>query len=391
VSLAYNYDSKGYYEVNGKAFANKLEAIVYANDVGWDGINWNFNQDVWDSVAWLQEPPEDILTLYKERAQQLRDTYDRIVVFVSGGSDSTTVLQSFINNNIPIDDIFVFGAFSAEENIKGKLKQSDPGFFTREVDYCATPLINEALKQQPHINVIKWDWTEYIMNSFNDLDWIWKVGGRFGANMCARSNFHRVYKQHRKLEENGTSVAFVYGIDKPRLVRDNNAVYVYFIDQLLTTSASSSNNISGRNWEHDEFFFWSSNFPSIVQKQSHLVYNYLKKYNNMHVLPKINNINNAILWHALRGWHALPIYYKLISDVIYPHWNPNTWQIEKPKSPTYNSLETWFINSNTEAFTKWENSINEVSRIVGTKWLMYGDINNGLKECNSPFYKITDI
>jgi len=77
--------------------------------------------------------------------------------------------------------------------------------------------------------------------------------------------------------------------------------------------------------------------------------------------------------------------------VIYPHWNPNTWQIEKPKSPTYNSLETWFINSNTEAFTKWENSINEVSRIVGTKWLMYGDINNGLKECNSPFYKITDI
>ena len=382
MSLAYNYDSKGYYEVNGKAFANKLEAIVYANDVGWDGINWNFNQDVWDSVAWLQEPPEDILTLYKERAQQLRDTYDRIVVFVSGGSDSTTVLQSFINNNIPIDDIFVFGAFSAEENIKGKLKQSDPGFFTREVEYCATPLINEALKRQPHINVIKWDWTEYIMNSFNDLDWIWKVGGRFGANMWARSNFHRVYKKHRDLEESGTSVAFIFGVDKPRMVRDDNGIYLYFLDQLLTTGTSSSSKILGRQWENDEFFFWSPNFTSIVQKQAHLVYKYLKTYNNLHVLPSMSNMHS---------WHAHPIYYKLISDVIYPHWDPNTWQLVKPSSPTYNELEKWFFNPAHTAFNRWESGIQEVKRIVGKKWLSNGDINNGLKESNSPFYKITDI
>ena len=379
----YNYNNKGYYEVNHKTFANKLEAIVYANEVGWKGIKWNFNDDLWNKQQFTIEPTEDLLTLYKERAQQLRDEYDRIVVFVSGGADSTAVLQSFINNNIRIDDIFIFGAFSAEENVIGNLSNDDYGYFTRETELLAKPLIKQALQKQPHINVIEWDWTDFILSSFDDLDWIWKVGGRFSPNMRARSNFHKVYKKHQRLEENGTKIAFIFGVDKPRLMRDDSSIYLVFNDSLITTGSSISNDILEHKWEHDEFFFWSVNSPKIIIKQAHQIINFIHQRKLVNTIPHISHDNNV-------SWHHTT-YYGTINPIIYPEWNQNIWQIEKPTSPTYNEMERWFFASDHKSLARWKGSIDEVSRIVGSGWLNRGEIYGGLTGNLSPLYKIADI
>lgn len=59
-----------------------------------------------DTVTW-KEPTESFKELCKQRAQQLRASYDYIILSFSGGSDSTTVLNAFLDNNIHIDEILM--------------------------------------------------------------------------------------------------------------------------------------------------------------------------------------------------------------------------------------------------------------------------------------------
>ncbi len=63
--------------------------------------------DAFDKADWSKEPTKSLKQLYRERAQQLRDDYDYLVVYFSGGSDSITVVNAFLNNNIKIDEIVI--------------------------------------------------------------------------------------------------------------------------------------------------------------------------------------------------------------------------------------------------------------------------------------------
>lgn len=114
----YLYNHKGLYKVGNKAFTNKLEACLALNNIPGDHqIHWDYHDDVYKRAQWLHEPPVSIDELYKQRAIQLREQYDHLVLFYSGGADSHTILQTFINNNIKIDEVFVYGAFKAEEKL----------------------------------------------------------------------------------------------------------------------------------------------------------------------------------------------------------------------------------------------------------------------------------
>lgn len=63
--------------------------------------------DAFDKADWTKEPTKSLKQLYKERAQQLRDDYDYLIVYFSGGSDSITMVNAFLNNNIKIDEIVI--------------------------------------------------------------------------------------------------------------------------------------------------------------------------------------------------------------------------------------------------------------------------------------------
>ena len=94
----------GYYKVGNKTFAGKLEAVLEAQATK-QNVEWNFFDDVFEKINWFEEPTMTIDQLYKIRAQQIREKYDYVVVFASGGADSTNVVKSFINNGIKIDEI----------------------------------------------------------------------------------------------------------------------------------------------------------------------------------------------------------------------------------------------------------------------------------------------
>ena len=375
--MTYRYHNKGVYRANGKPFFNKLEAILEVNANPGTWVEWDYHDAVFGQHQWDIEPIFDLKELYRQRALQLREAYDHVVLFYSGGVDSWNILKTFIDNNIPLDEIYMFGAFEAEEKQYSTLGfDRDPGYYTREVKQ-SLPLVKKLVADKK-IKVNVYDWTRHIIEAANDPDWIWTAGVRFDPTCMVRSKFHKIFREHNELLHKGKKVGFVYGVDKPRLLRDDNTIYFAFLDVIMTTGTVPTNDIMGEYWENDEYFYWTPNMPELAIKQSHVVVNWLKANNQINLVKHTKNIES---------FHD-ELYYNEVNRCIYADWNPGTWQIRKPTGAIYNELSKWFLDSQLEARLKWENSLWELERVCGQKWFNNNTVREGLRGHVSPMYKI---
>jgi hypothetical protein len=376
--MTYQYHNKGVYCANGKPFFNKVEAILEANTSGkW--VEWNYHDATFGKHQWDIEPPVALDELYRQRALQLREAYDHLVLFFSGGVDSWNILHTFVKNNIRIDEIYMFGAFEAESKQYSILGASrDPGYYTREIKQ-ALPVVKRLVENQ-NVKVNTYDWTKDILEAANDLDWIWRAGVRFDPTCMVRSKFHKVFREHNELLHRGKRVGFVYGVDKPRLLRDDHSIYFAFLDVIMTTGTLPTNDIMGEYWENDEYFYWTPNMPELAIKQSHVVVNWLRANNKLDLIKHTNNISS---------FHDED-YYREVNRSVYPTWDQNTWQIKKPTGAIYNELSKWFFDGNFEARLKWESSLWELERVCGKQWFNKNTVTEGLRGHLSPMYKIAN-
>lgn len=381
--MTYQYLNKGHYTCNGKLFFNKIEAIIEANSNPNAWLEWDFHNKIFGSYDWSKDPKLSLDELYKQRAQQLRDNYDYCVLFYSGGSDSHNILRAFIDNGIKLDEIYLHGAYEAEERAYNKLGyDKKSGYYTREVKQ-ALPFIKKVAAEH-HINVRVYDWTRDIINEVNNnIDWFWHCGVRFDPTCAVRYRLHKIFRDHSEMRHKGKRVAFIYGVDKPRLIRDDKSIYFSFLDVIMTLGTQMSAEIKGEYWENDELFYWSPNMPEICIAQSHAIVNYFKYKNIVHLIKHKKNI---------ASFHDME-YYREANRIIYPtKWDHNTWQIDKPQSGVYNEMAQWFYDFDeaAQARKKWESSLGELGRVVGSNWFNKDDVFSGIKGHLSPMYKIQD-
>lgn len=375
----YLYHNKGFYKSNGKLFSNKIEAILEANKNS-QFVEWDYHDNIFKQSQWNVEPPISLEELYKQRALQLRDAYDHLALFFSGGVDSWYILRTFMKYKIKLDEIYLWGYFEAEKDlIKNLGNNRDPGYYTREVKQSLNLIKNVLKNQKVKINV--YDITRPVLEESYNSDWFYTAGTRFDPTCMIRGKFHKIFPEHDKLVQKGKKVGFMYGVDKPRLIRDDHSIYFSFLDLIMTTGTTPTNDILGEYWENDEFFYWTPNMPEIAIKQSHMIVNYLKQTNQVHLIKHINNI---------AAFHD-ESYYKVVNKIIYPDWDTKTWQIKKPTGAIYHEVSKWFIDSKLEERFRWESSLNELERLCGKKWFNKNTVKEGLRGHLSPFYKIDSI
>jgi hypothetical protein len=95
----------GCYIVNGKKYINKLEAYNTALTNGvWP--HWNFFEEQFSKKNWTVEPKESLTELYNQRARNIRNEYDYIICWFTGGSDSDNIVHSFLSQGLHIDEIW---------------------------------------------------------------------------------------------------------------------------------------------------------------------------------------------------------------------------------------------------------------------------------------------
>tara|TARA_R110000868_G_scaffold411182_1_gene702165 strand:+ start:912 stop:2057 length:1146 start_codon:yes stop_codon:yes gene_type:complete len=262
-------DHLGFYEVNGKKFRSKLQALQTCKNKEWP--TWNFNEAVFSEFNWKKEPPQPLYELYKKRAMQIREKYDRVILFYSGGIDSTAMLRSFVDNDIKIDAVVSYGCFSLYDN-KSLLRNL-------EIYRSAIPYIKQLQKTYKYkLNYyLLDDWAQFL--KFKDESWTTVSGTSSLRPEGYAFNFFHENNFIKNIMNQGKTV-LLRGIDKPRILYDVNTKKwsLSFLDCAITGLDSHGLSEKTNSWYALEYFYWAPDLPELLCKQAHIIKKNFENY-----------------------------------------------------------------------------------------------------------------
>ena len=349
----------GYYCLNNKIYYNKIEALLAAKDK--EMPTWHFNDHVYDQVIWDQDPDVDIETLYATRAQQLREKYVYIVVFFSGGADSSTVVNSFVTNGIFLDEVVIGHPESGMRDWVNTWNHH-PAYTASEYYYTAEPQLKSLSIRSPKTRITVNDYFQDMIKTYTKDEWIMEARDYLHPSFISR--YSKKNLTHVKdLCESGKKVAFVYGVDKPRLTVLGNRYCAHFIDSIANTCT----------WDLDhypdcttEYFYWTPDLPLLTVKQAHLVINWLDLPENRHHREAIKFGTN----YTSAQQHNTN-YDRAIRAPLYPRWDLSLFQTHKSTSKITAEQDDWFFNEhkNTHIYDTWSAGIDHLLRLVPDRFL----------------------
>lgn len=326
-------DKFGYYTV-GSTFKtySKLEAIQAMRRVG-QHLEWDFNRAAFGAWDWTQEPNDSLPELYRQRAQQIRDSYDYVVIFYSGGADSWNIVNTFISNDLRVDEI------AHCWSLKGD--RSYFSYFNEEVYRVAIPQTLELQRDHPEIYHRIIDLTDIIEHQYlrQDLrlDWLYNANSLFSPNGLARSFLRENIADYSRLIDSGKRVAFVWGTEKPRLALHDGRYHAQFIDCFDNTVSTRVQHLAQQRGWFDELFYWSPDAVPLCIKQCHVVKNWLRRADPTSVWLSDEHSAHGRLpshkrWITNDGLHTL----------IYPGWDITTFTNGKNSQPVMGPRDRWF-------------------------------------------------
>ena len=241
---------KWYYTCNNKTFTSKIKAINENVDSG-HGVFFNANP-TWDNFNFSIEPETSWYNLLKQEAKYIRDSYSHIRLWYSGGADSHLVLQSFVDNNIHVDEICCM--------------KSGIGDADYEINEYAIKQIKKYNLQKTKITIIEPDADDYT--NYYSTNWINKDMPEWNYH------FRMIYHNNLSMDHNRKKNSInVFGAEPPRLIYKNNKWYMYFMDADIEESFNKYN-------------FFVEN-PILHAKQCHMLLNAIKKFKMPHEYNEI--------------------------------------------------------------------------------------------------------
>ena len=374
----------GFYEFGGQKYFNKLNALLAAGANGWP--TWHFNDHVYDRLDWSMDPAIDIEELYRLRAKQLREKYDYLVLFFSGGADSSTVMRSFVDNNLHLDEVVIGHPESGMSNWVN-VRDADPRFTASEYELCAKPQLENLRITSPNTKITVNDYFNDMITTYRSDEWIMSARDYMHPSFVSR--YSKKNLAHIKaICESGKSVAFIYGIDKPRLAIIDGKYHCYFLDIIANTAT----------WDIDdypnaktEYFYWTPDLPEIAVKQAHCVSNWLNH-------PKNSKFQRLLKWPPedfKEQAQLKSIFERAVREPLYPKWDFDLFQTYKSLAGFTAEQDYWFFkqHQNTHIYDTWKAGVDHLIRLIDSKWLQkdaQGQIQ-GLKGFISKMRYITDV
>lgn len=375
-------DKFGFYQVGDFKTYSKFEAAEQCVKIN-KPLQWNFNQEIYSSYNWALEPTETLSELYCQRAQQLRDQYDYLVLWFSGGADSTNILNAFLDNNIKLDEVASYVNYEATS--------SKHNWLNGEIYNVAAPTITLAKEKQPWLQHTIVDISKLIVDFFQKtdakFDWIYQVNTYVNPNNVARQDMKLLVPHWIKMFDQGKKVGFIYGTDKPRVSNINGNYYFRFVD-VTDPAVNAATQMKDRPWEFNELFYWTPDNAKIVIKQGHVLKNYLKLATEDSEFISTDRrastvttvINRKIYGLTSAGLHKL----------IYPGWFPVPYQA-KPSTLIFTPRDDWFfeLSESESAKYSWKTGLEHRWKTV-PEFLKRDplDISKGFKNTLSPPYHL---
>ena len=95
----------GLYRVGTDLFNPKINALKAATQTK-QSVTWEFGNQTWNALDWKTDDGLGVVHWYKERAKQLRDNYDYLILAFSGGADSNNIANVFRYADLKIDEVW---------------------------------------------------------------------------------------------------------------------------------------------------------------------------------------------------------------------------------------------------------------------------------------------
>jgi hypothetical protein len=338
-----------YYDDLGGTYRNKFDAIKSGRQV-----KLYFYDKEFQSANWKLEPQENLSELYKQRAQQLRDKYDYIVLAYSGGIDSTNMLESFYYNNIHIDEIIMVGAFS-QDSEKG-VDENHNG----EIYKNCFPLLNTLNLKNTKITT--YDYTK----SFDQLSTLASDAARYNKITSWYSPHHWWWHDIDRLyKKNGVKIGLVFGTDKPSYTRMpviTSKAFMMFSN--LTISQLGNSNVldETRDDFRKEFFYWSPEMPQILIKQLHMIDKFY--------------VHNVIVEKNITYQNFVNSYFPIVERIIYNLRNPLNFVSQKSNNILSRRDAYILKHKNSDIYKTYMDHILWVNKNFGNIKQINGTIRN---------------
>lgn len=366
-------DKFGYYTVGDRKTYSKFEAIQWQQSSGLFP-EWNFNKFIYENVNWKVEPNIDLWTLYKERARQIRETYDYVVLWYSGGSDSHNLLSAWIDADLKIDEI----AATWNYEVTGDLQNH----YNAEITNVVLPDIERLQKAGFDFKFRLVDSGKNIVELFSDfnLDFEYFVNRHFSLNNPARHTLREKVDDYRNMIAAGKKLCFVWGLEKPTLYYDNGRYYTQFTDQFDNVIGPYVQQRASQGW-YDEAFYWSPDMPSITVKQAHILKNFVSSVNDEHFYQ------DKFTQYGYNPNIKKYLKVETVKILLYPKWNNSIFCNGKAPSMVYSERDFWFFESNLAQRERFDNIVASYFKTIGNFWANdEKDYLKGIKGHISPRY-----
>ena len=348
--MIYTADKFGFYKVNDKKTYSKFEAFEWAKQNN-SKIKWIYNDDIFSQHDWTVEPEIDLWELYKERARQIRNSYDYCVIWYSGGSDSHNILHAWLDAGCKIDEI----ATTWNYKTTGELYNHQ----NAEITHVVLPDIEKLKKSGYDFKFRLIEIPEISLKLFNvfstNLEYLFNFN--FQISSVGKQFLRDEIQDYKNLINQGKKVCFIWGKEKPYLFFENGKYYTHFADSIDDCVGPYSQNKYKEGW-YDEMFYWTPDFPILPIKMAHVVKNFLKlnqdkKYYNEidYNIVKNEPINNR------PPNKNMTLKIEIIKSILYPKWLNKIYCNGKSPTRIFGLRDDWFVKSNIHELQKTKEAL----------------------------------
>ncbi len=285
------FDANGHcWRVGERKFSSKAMAVEYASRTG-EQVHFEFFNNFYHSLDWSTEPSQSLHELYRARAEQLLSSYDRVILLLSGGSDSTAMVNTFLQNGLRPHQVVSHTVINSSIN-KNAVTNVE---ITRSASKTAKMCMELGV---PYRVINLWD---NIKNVEYDYHWFDTADSRMSIDNLIKFEGVNNDREIRKMVESGKKVCLVSGFEKPRVFIHEGYFQSGHLDIPLTQNFYSKN-----KGLHKERFYTTKDMPEIEIKQCHTIIKHYEKnvpdYEKLLVHTADFNVDQ---------------YYATINDVLY--------------------------------------------------------------------------
>jgi hypothetical protein len=277
-----NWDRILHYNVGGKKFTNSVAAWKEITESK-SAFHFSMFDNSFAQYNWTVEPQHSIEDLGRIRAQQLREKYKWLRLWYSGGRDSHFVLKSFIDNNIPLDEVVIF---------HNPLMQVRDWEMKTLVHPLACDLLKNTRTKISTLTLTADDYKKTFSKNWYDKS----ATDPNQALWFQPNNYSRLFELHPEQfaidQKLGDQLGIILGMEKPKLFVEQGHWYMQMCDVNGFVYAMD-------NRENVEYFYITPDLPELHAKQSWLALNHIEKnyfnkseqwirhYTNCHLGPEM--------------------------------------------------------------------------------------------------------